>query len=210
MYDPLVVDTFATCWPKLVKLEIHSGELEGDRAAVALEGRRALRAGESLTSREVPDSIDRTLNQVLEKTGADLAILFATDREHDSIFSTVVVSRRDGRTNDSVRMPLGYGVSGWVAVNSSTVTNADPVLDWRQLASKYSLVRIICVPVRQKAETVGVLSLYSSDLRGFSDADRSFTEEAVAALDSESGIGVFQALTRDVILSELPPLPTIH
>jgi putative methionine-R-sulfoxide reductase with GAF domain len=107
-------------------------------------------------------------------------------------------------------MPLGYGVSGWVAVNSSTVTNADPVLDLRQLATKHSLVRIICVPVRQRSETVGVLSLYSSDPRGFSDADRSFIEEAVAALDCESGINVFEALTRDVVLSELPPLPTIH
>jgi putative nucleotidyltransferase with HDIG domain len=210
MYDPLVVDTFAVCWPKLLELDVRASELETDPTAVAFEGRRALTTGESLGTRAVPDSIDRTLNKVLEKTGADLAILFATDREHDSIFSTVVVSGREGRTNDSIKMPLGYGVSGWVAVNSSTVTNADPVLDLRQLATKHSLVRIICVPVRQRSETVGVLSLYSSDPRGFSDADRSFIEEAVAALDCESGINVFEALTRDVVLSELPPLPTIH
>jgi putative nucleotidyltransferase with HDIG domain len=209
MYDPLVVDTFADCWPRLLDTDDKPAELEESRAAVAFEGRRALATAESLPTREIPDSIDQTLNRVLVRTGADLAILYATDRENDSIFSTVV-SGRDGRTTDVIKMPLGYGVSGWVAVNSSTVTNADPVLDLRHLASKYSLVRIICVPVRRNAETIGVLSLYSSDPRGFSDADRLFLEEAVATLDGEIGVDVLDALTRDVNRQRPPSLPTIH
>jgi signal transduction protein with GAF and PtsI domain len=72
------------------------------------------------------------------------------------------------------------------------------------------LVRIICVPIRRKGETVGVLSVYSRDARGFSDDDRSFIEQTAGNLESEGGTAGFEALVRNRKPLTESPSATIH
>jgi putative nucleotidyltransferase with HDIG domain len=208
MYDPLIIDTFAACLPKLLEGGTDAAHLGIPPPAVALERRRDAIAADNQREETIPDSLDRTLGSLLTRTGGSLAVLYTIDRDNDTIAS-MIVHGPDGRTGDFIRMPLGYGVSGWVAVNCSTVVNADPALELRELSAEYSLVRTICVPIRQNAETVGVLSIYSSDPRGFSDTDRQLLEESAAALDSHHGIDALQALARQVTPTP-QPTATIH
>src|SRR5690606_8628747 len=114
-----------------------------------------------------------------------------------------------GAIGETITMPLGYGVSGWVAVNSSAIVNADPRLDIRSLAQSFSLVRVISVPVRSKGETVGVLSVYSTDMRGFSDDDREFLEQTIGEL-SASNSYIIAAVTPAKIHPSRTSAPTIH
>ena len=193
MYDPLVVDTFISSWQTFSIAEASVPE-EVPTTAIVDAGHSTSRL--AIDGHRRVDELDKTLGVVLEKTGADLAILFAADRENDKITS-VTVNTPDGPTSTVVSMPLGSGVSGWVAVNSSTIVNADPALDLRQLATTSVLVRILCVPIRQKGETVGVLSVYSRDVRGFSDDDRLFVQETVETLEGHEGAVTFDTLVRN-------------
>ena len=96
--------------------------------------------------------------------------------------------------NHIISMPLGSGVSGWVAVNGAPVLNAEAALDFRLSLGTTELVRMICVPVRARGHNVGVLSLYSNDRRGFNEEDKSFALQLAAGLDADEPSKVFDQL----------------
>jgi putative nucleotidyltransferase with HDIG domain len=194
MYDPLVVDTFAVSWQKFADDIQEMPAVSSLARGPVVAGANQLVAKLAIERKpDCADELDSTLDKVLRRTGADLAVLFTADRENDCI-SSVGVNTSDGPTRMSISMPLGTGVSGWVAVNSSTIVNADPALDLRHLAASAEMVRIICVPIRRKGETVGVLSVYSRDARGFSDDDRTFIEQTAATLEGDNGPVTFENL----------------
>jgi putative nucleotidyltransferase with HDIG domain len=209
MYDPLIVDTFAASWEKFAA-NIPADSAEDVTLPATVSNPSEMSSGLTLgdTVRHT-DQLDATLDEVLRQSSADLAILFAIDRETDRITS-VGVSTPEGPIRTSVTMSLGSGVSGWVAVNSSTIVNADPVLDLRHIATGGQMARIICVPVRQKGETVGVLSVYSREARGFSDDDRALIEQKAAVFEAESGTASFGAVVRRRKALTESASPTIH
>ena len=106
-------------------------------------------------------------------------------------------------------MPLGSGVSGWVAVNGTPILNAEAALDLRQTQSGIELVRIVCVPIRVRGHSVGVLSLYSSDPRGFNEEDKTLIQQLVAGLDADEPSRVFETLLQARRAAVNSP-PTIH
>lgn len=195
MYDPLIVDTFAGSWQKFAE-EIQEAIVDADLTKGPSIGGPSIPAPIVLDPKSsYSDDLDHTLEMLLRRTGADLAVLFATDRENDQITS-VGANTIDGPIRASISMPLGKGVSGYVAVNSSTIVNADPALDLRHLAATTKMVRIICVPIRRKGDTVGVLSVYSREARGFSDDDRALIEQVAAGLEADAGGASFESLIR--------------
>lgn len=194
MYDPLVVDTFAKCWPKLMALEqtLEQHDL-GEEAVLETVSTGSRDSSVSHAAHvQIDASLADTMRAALTRTGAELGVLFVTDTENDCI-TAVTTSGVSAAAADNLKIPLGHGVSGWVAVNASTVVNADPSLELRDLASKHSLVRVICVPLRLSTSPWGVLSLYSTDPRGFSDEDRAYLEEIASKLQSERGSKLVQA-----------------
>jgi putative nucleotidyltransferase with HDIG domain len=187
MYDPLVVDTFVQSWQRLAA-EIAPPSDQLNAARRSRGGETVLSSGHGpgtfLTS-PADKSIGDLLDIALRRTDAALAILFATDNDVDQLLS-VAARNTDGVSSDIVSMPLGTGISGWVAVNGTPVVNADAALDFRKQIGGVPLVRAICVPVRVDGQAVGVLSLYSTDLRGFSEEDRVFMQQLVSGIDSEA------------------------
>jgi putative nucleotidyltransferase with HDIG domain len=212
MYDPLVVDTFASCLPKLLALDGGLLEPEHPKPSKALD-QPARPVRETVPTEDNVLGQDAWLEQALEaattRTGAELALLFANDTENDCIVS-VAARGVDLSQSASIRMQLGHGVSGWVAVNGKPVVNADPALELRDLPSNFSLVRTICVPIRRNGEIAGVLSLYSTDPRGFSDEDRAYLENFVAQLESERASLLAQPDKKGENPPPRFPAPTIH
>ena len=79
-------------------------------------------------------------------------------------------------------VPLGEGITGWVAANRSTIINSDPALDFGASFSGLSprFTATLAVPIGSH----GVLTLYTDRASGFSAADRAAAEEAVKRLNN--------------------------
>jgi putative nucleotidyltransferase with HDIG domain len=194
MYDPLVVDTFAACWERLsaeiaILLDEPTGAARREHGSelIKLEG----------TQREITargsEPITQLLDAAIQRTGASLGILFGTDLDTDQLLS-VATRTLEGPMSHAVSMPLGSGVSGWVAVNGTPMLNAEAALDFRLSLGGTELVRMLCVPVRQSGHNVGVLSLYSNDRRGFNEEDKTVAQQLVAGLDAEEPFRAFEQL----------------
>ena len=210
MYDPLVIDTFMRSWQQLAAETASAAEdpkptrTSRSNAPVQI----ATHPAEGAVRAAMASPLDQLLESAVQKTGATLAILFATDLDADRLLS--VASRTtDGPARELISMPLGSGVSGWVAVNGTPILNAEAALDLRRSQDGVELVRIVCVPVRVRGHNVGVLSLYSGDRRGFNEEDKTLIQQLVAGLDSEEPSRAFDTLL-NARRAALNSPPTIH
>jgi putative nucleotidyltransferase with HDIG domain len=197
MYDPLVVDAFTNNWQRLIAV---------DEASIAAEPRftprQAVKASlapqtpvlEDVSS-HLLEPIAKMLDGALDATGARLAIVYGIDSDRDRLVS-LSIRNRDGAYKRTITLPMGSGVSGWVAVNGAPISNADPSLDFPDDPLGERLVRCICVPLTLNGHVRGVLSLYSDDPRGFSDDDKSYVQQLAAEFDRERPSQVFSDLLR--------------
>ena len=208
MYDPLVVDTFAACWQKLAAaVEAPHPPRERAFTARVIEGSRELNTSSDPHS-QLAEPLAAIFASAMVRTGAELAVLFMTDADRDQLLS-VAVRARDGALSENFAFPLGWGVSGWVAVNGTAIVNADPALDFGTNGTKSHLVRTICVPLFLKRQVAGVVSLYTTDMRGFSDDDKAYIEDLVASLDTETCRATLDTVFR-VRKAAISQQPTIH
>jgi diguanylate cyclase (GGDEF)-like protein/putative nucleotidyltransferase with HDIG domain len=70
----------------------------------------------------------------------------------------------------SLRIPLGQGLSGWVARNEKPITNGNPAAETQHLAGSpraTTLQSALSVPLRGREGVAGVLSLYHRDKNFF-------------------------------------------
>jgi putative methionine-R-sulfoxide reductase with GAF domain len=148
------------------------------------------------------------LDTAMRKTEATLAILLAVDAERDRLIS-LEARASEGATSTFIEMPLGTGVSGWVAVNGTPMVNADAALDFRDASAGRELERMMCVPVHYRGHIIGVVSLYSGDPRGFSDEDRVSIQQLIAGLDAAIPYEAFQKLLEQRRLPHRDS-PTVH
>ena len=81
------------------------------------------------------------------------------------------VNGEDFRLFSSLDIPMGQGLSGWVAENHKPIINGNPSVEPGYLndPGKFSLLRsALAVPLDGVNGTVGVLTLYRSDKDAFS------------------------------------------
>ncbi len=121
------------------------------------------------------------------------------------------VSGDNFRLFSSLRIPLGEGVSGWVAQNGKPIVNGNPSVEPGYLddESKFSTLRsALSVPLEGLTGVIGALTLYRAELDGF-DSDNLRILLAIsskAALSLENALKYRQAessATTDY-LTELP------
>jgi GAF domain-containing protein len=103
------------------------------------------------------------------------------------------VSGENFRLFSSLKIPIGEGLSGWVAQNAKAILNGNPSVEPGYLndPSKYSTLRsALAVPLDGTGSVVAVLALY----RGRVDA---FTREELSvlqALGAKLGLTIENAL----------------
>ncbi len=81
------------------------------------------------------------------------------------------VSGENARLFSSLEIPMGQGLSGWVADNNKPIVNGNPSVEPGYLndPEKFSTLRsALAVPLEGKRDIVGVLALYRSDRDAFS------------------------------------------
>src|SRR6185503_9435573 len=130
-------------------------------------------------------------NDVFEqKVGMDETDIAASIREIVR-FSLGVLFLNDVTTNEleaayafgdssefvrGLKIPLGQRLSGWVAVNRQTIMNSDAVLDLGDIARAAGLRSCLSTPLVSNDHILGVISLYSTAVDGFTEAERSAIE----------------------------------
>jgi diguanylate cyclase (GGDEF)-like protein/putative nucleotidyltransferase with HDIG domain len=93
----------------------------------------------------------------------------------------------------SLRVPLGQGLSGWVARNQKPLTNGNPAAETFHLGSASRVTTLqsaLCVPLRGRDGVAGVLTLYHRE-------KNSFTKDhlrLLLAASSKLGLSVENAL----------------
>ena len=79
------------------------------------------------------------------------------------------------RLFSSLRIPVGHGLSGWVAENGQPIVNGNPAVEAGYLDDPRLVTPLrsaIAVPLRVDDTTIGVLSLYSLAAEAFTADDR--------------------------------------
>jgi putative nucleotidyltransferase with HDIG domain len=77
-----------------------------------------------------------------------------------------------------VRIPIGRGLSGWVAAHRETIVNSDAVLDLGEIARAATppLVSSLSTPLILNGHLVGVVTLYSDREQAFREQDRTLLQ----------------------------------
>ena len=181
MYDPLIVDTFAMVKDSLA--EATPNVEQADVSPTSAESSTRVQSAHAalITTSPFAGTARSVLQSILEATGARLAIFFVRNSSTDEL-NTVAAMGRDGPTRYAVEMAVGSRVSGWVAANGRAVVNADAALDLSDVPT-LNLAKCLSVPLNRGTETLGVLSVYLDDPRGFSDHDLHAVEAAIAVVD---------------------------
>jgi putative nucleotidyltransferase with HDIG domain len=103
------------------------------------------------------------------------------------------VSGDNFRLFSSLRIPIGEGLSGWVAQNAKPILNGNPSVEPGYLndPSKYSTLRsALAVPLEGTSSVVAVLALYRGRVDAFTQGDLS----VLLAMGSRVGLAVEDAL----------------
>jgi GAF domain-containing protein len=91
------------------------------------------------------------------------------------------------RLFSSLRIPLGEGLSGWVAQNHKSILNGNPSVEPGYLndPTKYSRLRsALAVPLEGPAGVVAVLALYRAGQDAFTTEDLQVAEAIAEELGS--------------------------
>jgi len=107
------------------------------------------------------------------------------------------VSGENFRLFSSLKIPVGDGLSGWVAQNAKPILNGNPSVEPGYLndPSKYSTLRsALAVPLAGASGIVAVLALYRGQVDAFSRDELSVLE----ALGSGLGAVIENALQHSV------------
>jgi diguanylate cyclase (GGDEF)-like protein len=93
----------------------------------------------------------------------------------------------------SIEIPLGQGVSGWVAQTEKPIINGDPAAETKYLGDRERisvLQSVLSVPLRGRDGAAGVLSLYLREKQGFTKDHL----RLLLAASSKLGLSVENAL----------------
>src|SRR5579864_8080538 len=103
----------------------------------------------------------------------------------DDTLTPKFVSGENFRLFSSLRIPLGEGLSGWVAQNHKAILNGNPSVEPGYLndPTKYSTLRsALAVPIEAEGKVVSVLALYRAGQDAFTCDDLRLLEAVAAGL----------------------------
>ena len=130
---------------------------------------------------EVINDLGNSLS--LDDTLALLAVRLSKAVRHDAIAVYLIqdgkllprfVKGESYRLFSSLQIPMGQGLSGWVAENDKAIVNANPAVEPGYLNDPRLVTPLrsaIAIPLRSQDRMVGVLTLYSLASEAFSTDD---------------------------------------
>ena len=201
MYDPLIVDKFVRVHQEIAPDPLASGvqrlalreiaESTEAGSSIALTNPRldeiTASADEMLTLYELSrslagqasvidtgDVIGKHLRRLIPSS---LLVFYLYNSDRDELEAEHAMGDASSVVK-GIRIPRGQRLSGWVAANRQTIANSDPMLDLGEVARSVSprLRSCLSTPLVADDELIGVLTLYSAVVDGFSEDHRRIVE----------------------------------
>ncbi len=145
--------------------------------------------------------LDRLLQKIVHKTmelmDAERATLFLLDEANGQLWSKVA----EGAGLKEIRIPLGAGIAGSVAVSGEVVNIPDAYQDPRfnpdvDRRTGYRTRNILCIPMKSReGKTLGVIQVLNKRHGAFTPED----VQVLDALESQAAIAVQNALLHEDI-----------
>jgi len=156
---------------------------------------------------ELDEVLPRILQTATENTGADRGTIFLVDTAAGEIWSKVL----QGEEKLEIRMPLGQGLSGFVAQTGDVIILDDAYADPRfnqevDRASGYRTKSLLTTPMRNKTgDIIGVFQLLNKQDGSFTDEDVAFLDalSAHAAIAIENAYLLQESLAKQAMEKEL-------
>ena len=213
-FDPRVVEVLGRRCVELEKMAKLVAQAEKTKLSTGLKIHRGEGPAAGFESAGVNDDLAKIHEAIAQADRDALAELFTTlDRCGDRAaafeavraalcsvlpYDAMAVYRRDGdalkpeyidgedyRLFASLEIPLGSGLSGWVAENAKSILNGNPSVEPGYLndPTKFSVLRsALAVPLEFAGGVTGVLSLYRRDRDAFAKDDLRLLLSAASAL----------------------------
>ena len=195
-YDPAIVEKFIELIPmlRLDDAALRDDSTVRDSVVAGLTRAAGQRHPESNVEdvQWAPEPVPRRARALIDDQMARMvtaeACLFAIRPAGDALLvAHATPGLRDAVA--SLRIPVGAGVSGWVAANRSTIRSADPALEVGMLAEAFGLRVSTSTPVFARGELFGVLTVYGTEVTSLSD----HVVAAVGNLAQEVGLIIAHA-----------------
>src|ERR1700747_2622564 len=158
----------------------------------------------ALTSSLDLDSILQTImEKMAEYFRPDTWSLLMVDQEHNELYFAIAVGDAS-ESLKSVRLKVGEGIAGWVAKHGEQLIVPDVYTDPRFAKriddmTKWRTRSMICVPLRAKQKTLGVIQLINCVLDNFGDRElfflQSLCDYAAIAIENARQVERIQELT---------------
>jgi diguanylate cyclase (GGDEF)-like protein/putative nucleotidyltransferase with HDIG domain len=167
----------ATGLERTVEKPAGSGAIDRDFTAAISDASREFQMLQHLTS-DLGNSLS------VEDTLALLSVRLARTIRHDAVAIYLLdrgalvprfVKGESYRLFNSLRIPVGQGLSGWVAENNQPIVNGNPAVEAGYLDDPRLVTPLrsaVAVPLRVDETTIGVLTLYSLAAEAFTADDR--------------------------------------
>src|SRR5881392_2649788 len=158
----------------------------------------------ALTSSLDLDSILQTImEKMAEYFRPDTWSLLMVDEEKDELYFAIAVGTAS-ETLKNVRLKVGEGIAGWVAMHGERLIVPDVYTDPRfakriDEMTKLETRSIICVPLRSKLRVLGVIQLVNVHMEHFTDQETFFLQAlcdyAAIAIENARSVEKIQELT---------------
>jgi putative nucleotidyltransferase with HDIG domain len=203
MYDPLVVDMFASVYAEIAPAARLAGEQArslttaigasddpsmpfrdiranaAQAAAIAAFGRELER------THTLRDMVDVTFQYVRQLTPATVFAIYRHIQETDSL-SCIAAAGDPERFLDGLTMRNGERISGWSAANEKTIANSQATLDLNAIADLFvpPLRAALATPLKSGDRIVGTMTAYATRDEPFTD-DHRYAFERLASSFAE-------------------------
>ncbi len=126
--------------------------------------------------------LEVVLTHIMEKMsqffGNERWSMMLVDREQNDLYYVIAVGE-DSDSLNGLRVPMGEGIAGWVALTGNPMVVPDTTVEpkWIEFERKHpglSVRSIACVPVRSAQGVVGVIQLLNSKIDLLSDTSIQF------------------------------------
>lgn len=165
----------------------------------------------ALTSSLDRDAILRAIMQQMEQFfKPETWSLLLVDEARNDLYYGVAVGYTSADLRD-LRVPIGHGLAGWVAEHGESLivpeVSKDPRFDPRfaplaeeaAAASSFRIQSAICMPLRSRNRTLGVIQLFNCQLNTLTDYTISFLhvlcDYTAIAIDNARAVERIQELT---------------
>jgi signal transduction histidine kinase len=163
---------------------------------------RLIEASKSVNSTLNVDSVlEIILDTAIQATAADRGTLYLVDAGNNEIWSKLLLGEHVGE----IRLPMGKGIAGYVAMTGETVNTDDPYalayfnpeVDER---SGYRTDTVLCMPMRNSTgKIIGIFQLLNKIGGSFNRDDEDFIE----ALSAHASVALENArLHTDIVHNE--------